>query len=64
MQLKPRRNKNLGQRGLASQVADDEDEKIEAVNLHIREPDEIERGSRAAHKATLELVEEGSRSHE
>ena len=64
MQLKPRRNKNLVQLGLASQVADDEDEKIDAVNLHIRDPDETERGSRLAHKATLEQVEEGSRFDE
>ena len=59
LQLKPRRNKNLVQLGLASQAVDDEAEKVDSVNLHVRSPDEDERTSRALHRAAVEPDEEG-----
>ena len=59
LQLKPRRNKNLVQLGLASQVVDDENEKIDAMNVHVRIPEEVERNSRALHRAAVEADEEG-----
>ena len=53
LQLKPRRNKNLAQLGLAKSNADDEDEKLDAVDVVITEPDEIEAARRAEHSAAL-----------
>ncbi len=53
LQLKPRRNKNLAQLGLAGKNADDEDEKLDAVDVAITEPDEIESARRAEHLVAL-----------
>ena len=50
VQLKPRRNKNLAQLGLASQVTDDEIQKFDGIRLTVREPDEGERAKRATHR--------------
>lgn len=59
LQLKPRRNKNLVQLGLASQAVDDENEKIDALNVNVRAPEEDELNSRALHRAAVEADEEG-----
>ena len=53
VQLKPRRNKNLAQLGLARGNADEEDEKLDAVDVSITEPDEVEAVRRAEHLAAL-----------
>ena len=53
VQLKPRRNKNLAQLGLARGNTDDEDEKLDAVDVSITEPDEVEAARRAEHLAAL-----------
>ena len=53
VQLKPRRNKNLAQLGLARGNADEEDEKLDAVDVSITEPDEVEAARRAEHLAAL-----------
>lgn len=55
LQLKPRRNQNLAQLGLASRTADGEDDKLDAVDLVITEPDEVEEARRAEHHAGLGL---------
>ena len=57
--LKPRRNKNLVQLGLASQATGDEFQKFEGIRLTVREPDEGERAKRATHRAHVEPAEEG-----
>ncbi len=53
LQLKPRRNQNLAQLGLAGKHADDEDEKLDAVDVVVTEPDEVEAARRAEHLAAL-----------
>ncbi len=53
LQLKPRRNKNLAQLGLARNNADEEDEKLDAVDVVITGPDEVEAARRAEHLAAL-----------
>ena len=54
VQLKPRRNKNLAQLGLASQAPDDEVQKFDGIRLTVREPDEGERAKRATHREHVE----------
>lgn len=54
VQLKPRRNKNLVQLGLASQATDDEVQKFDGIRLTVREPDEGERAKRATHREHVE----------
>lgn len=54
MQLKPRRNKNLAQLGLASGLAEDEEDKVDVIDITIREPDEIEEAKRLGHRTDLE----------
>lgn len=58
MQLKPRRNKNLVQLGLASQPTDDEVQKFDGIRLTVREPDEGERAKRATHREHVEPDDE------
>lgn len=58
VQLKPRRNKNLVQLGLASQAADDEVQKFDGIRLTVREPDEGERTKRATHRDHVEPADE------
>ena len=53
MQLKPRRNKNLAQLGLASQAVDDELEKLDWMNVTVQDPDEDELNSRARHREDI-----------
>ena len=53
LQLKPRRNKNLAQLGLAGKNADEDDEKLDAVDVVVTEPDEVEVSRRAEHLAAL-----------
>ena len=63
LQLKPRRNRNLVQLGLASQATGDEIQKFDGIRLTVREPDEGERAKRATHREHVELessVKEGS----
>ena len=55
MQLKPRRNKNLAQLGLASQAVEEESEKIDWMNVTVGEPEEEEVAGRARHRAELEV---------
>ena len=65
MQLKARRNKNLAKLGLASKAAEDEGEKIDAVDLIVRDPNEDEQLRRTSHKAELDhglQVEDEARS--
>ncbi|KAL6718359.1 hypothetical protein ACLMJK_004448 [Lecanora helva] len=54
MQLKPRRNRNLAQLGLASQAAGEEAEKIDWMTITVGEPEEGEIASRAKHREMLE----------
>ena len=54
VQLKPRRNRNLVQLGLASQATDDEVQKFDGIRLTVREPDEGERAKRATHREHME----------
>ena len=54
VQLKPRRNKNLVQLGLANQVMDEEAQKFDGIRLTVREPDEGERAKRATHREHVE----------
>ena len=59
IQLKPRRNRNLAQLGLQlglqSRDFNDEPDKIDAVDLVIRDPDEDEKAKRALHRAELDI---------
>ena len=64
MQLKPRRNKNLAQLGLASQVVEEEMEKVDWMNVTVREPEEEERASRAKHRNELEVEHEDGLNEE
>ena len=59
VQLKPRRNRNLVQLGLASQVTDDEVQKFDGIRLTVREPDEGEIAKRATHREHVEPDDEG-----
>lgn len=59
VQLKPRRNKNLVQLGLASQVIDEEVQKFDGIRLTVREPDEGEKAKRATHREHVEAYDEG-----
>lgn len=54
VQLKPRRNKNLVQLGLASQATGEEAQKFDGIRLTVREPDEGERAKRATHREHVE----------
>ena len=54
MQLKPRRNKNLAQLGLASQAVNEDIQKIDGMNITVKEPDEGEVAGRARHRDELE----------
>ena len=58
VQLKPRRNKNLAQLGLASQATDDEVQKFDGIRLTVREPDEGEMAKRATHREHVEPDDE------
>ena len=58
VQLKPRRNKNLVQLGLASQGMDDEVQKFDGIRLTVGEPDEGERAKRATHREHVEPDDE------
>ncbi|CAD6594101.1 MAG: hypothetical protein ASARMPREDX12_008590 [Alectoria sarmentosa] len=58
VQLKPRRNKNLVQLGLASQVMDEETQKFDGIRLTVREPDEGEKAKRATHREHVEPDDE------
>lgn len=54
-QLKPRRNKNLAQLGLARQVAEaEDDDKVDVIDITIRDPDETESARRASHRTDLD----------
>ena len=53
MQLKPRRNKNLAQLGLAGQAMDDDAQKIDAVHLIVNQPSENEVAKRRQHRDQL-----------
>lgn len=50
LQLKPRRNKNLAQLGLASRAFEEDEEKVDVINLTIREPDAEEEAKRNSHR--------------
>ena len=53
--LKPRRNKNLAQLGLAHKVAEaEEDDKVDVIDITIRDPDETESARRASHRMDLD----------
>lgn len=54
IQLKPRRNKNLAQLGLASQAVEEDLAKIDWMNVTVRDPDEEEVAGRARHRADME----------
>ena len=58
VQLKPRRNKNLVQLGLASQATGDEVQKFDGIRLTVRKPDEGERAKRATHRDHVEPDDE------
>lgn len=59
-QLKPRRNKNLGQLGLARQVAEaEEDDKVDVIDITVRDPDETETARRASHRTDLDNLSGG-----
>ena len=58
VQLKPRRNKNLVQLGLASQATGDEIQKFDGIRLTVREPDEGETAKRATHREHVEPDDE------
>ena len=58
MQLKPRRNKNLAQLGLASQAIEEDAEKIDWMSVTVGEPEEGEIASRARHREALEAEHE------
>ena len=60
VQLKPRRNKNLVQLGLASQATGDEIQKFDGIRLTVREPDEGESAKRATHREHVEPDDEMS----
>ena len=60
VQLKPRRNKNLVQLGLASQATGDEIQKFDGIRLTVREPDEGETAKRATHREHVEPDDESS----
>ena len=64
VQLKPRRNKNLAQLGLASQAMEDEVQKFDGIRLTVREPDEGERAKRATHREHVEPAGESGREEE
>lgn len=54
-QLKPRRKKNLGQLGSTHQIAEaDEDDKVDVIDVTIRDPDETESARRASHRMDLD----------
>ena len=56
MQLKPRRNKNLAQLGLASQQQQENSERADAYDLVIRDADQAEIEQRESHREELVLV--------
>ena len=58
MQLKPRRNKNLAQLGLAIRPTEDDENQVDVIDLQIRDPDETEEGKRSGYRAELENVPE------
>ena len=58
LQLKPRRNKNLVQLGLAAQAPDDEENKVDVMDLTVREPDEVEESRRSGHRMDLDIQTE------
>ena len=60
VQLKPRRNKNLVQLGLASQATGDEIQKFDGIRLTVRGPDEGETAKRATHREHVEPDDESS----
>ncbi|KAL9034507.1 MAG: hypothetical protein Q9214_007013 [Letrouitia sp. 1 TL-2023] len=54
VQLKPHRNKNLAHMGVASKIIDDDtDEKIDAVDVTVRDLNDIEQERRAEHRMVL-----------
>ncbi|KAL8762904.1 MAG: hypothetical protein Q9184_001200 [Pyrenodesmia sp. 2 TL-2023] len=60
-QLKPHRSKNLAQLGVASRAGDEEDDKkIDALEVVVEDLDKLEMGRRATHRAELlgEAVDE------
>ena len=57
LQLKPRRNKNLALgHGInhAIRIDEDDDNKVDAIDLQIRDPDETEEAKRSEHRRDLE----------
>ena len=54
LQLKPQRNKNLAQLGLASQPVLDDSKKVDALDLVIGDPPEDEERTRRRHRATID----------
>lgn len=55
MQMKPRRNRNLAQLGLASQAVEEDAEKIDWMNVTVGEPEEEEKAGRGRHREDLEV---------
>ncbi|KAL8729944.1 MAG: hypothetical protein Q9166_004389 [cf. Caloplaca sp. 2 TL-2023] len=54
IQLKPHRNKNLAQLGMASRLNDDEDDtRLDAITVMVEDPNDIEKAKRSEHRATL-----------
>lgn len=53
LQLKPRRNKNFAQLGLASKIPELDEIKVDTIDLEIRDPDENEEAKRAGHRMEL-----------
>ena len=53
LQLKPRRNKNFAQLGLASQIPEADENKVDVIDLEIRDPDETEDAKRSGHRMDL-----------
>lgn len=54
LQLKPRRNKNFAQLGLASKIPEVDENKVDAIELEIRDPDGTEEAKRSGHRTELE----------
>lgn len=54
LQLKPRRNKNLSQHRRANRIEEDDENRVDAIDLEIRDPDEIEEEKRSGHRRDLE----------
>ena len=58
LQLKPRRNKNLAQLGLAGRANEEDEEMIDGVYVSVREPDDAEKERREEHVKELDVAQE------